>query len=229
VITASRSASSCTHAKTGALLTVKAGRAIVMRVGMGIAGLERLRDMGMAGSSSEDLVALAVGGSVAAAEELFERHAGGVYRLAFGVTRDREMAADAAQSSLELAFRSLRQFEGRSAFSVWLHRITVNACLDQMRRAGRTASREVRADRFDDVATAADLAGEVVETQQVFEAMRRLEPNLRAVIVLRYWFDYTHQQTAEILQIPVGTVYTRSARALTNLEQILEESDVATP
>jgi RNA polymerase sigma-70 factor (ECF subfamily) len=197
--------------------------------GMGMVGLERLRGMGMAGSSGEDLVARAVGGSAAAAEELFARHAGGVYRLTFGIARDRELAADAAQNALELAFRSLGQFEGRSTFLVWLHRITVNACLDQMRRAGRTASREGRDHRLDHATADSDLAEQLVETEEVFEAMRRLEPNLRAVMVLRYWFDYTHQQTAEILEIPVGTVYTRSARALAHLEHLLKERHVARP
>jgi RNA polymerase sigma-70 factor, ECF subfamily len=145
------------------------------------------------------------------------------------LTRDRDIAAEAAQDALELAFRSLAKFEGRSAFAVWLHRIAVNSSFDQIRRVRRrmTRTEDTNGGRRPRVgAGAGDEPGEEIlgDADHVLSAVRSLDDDLRSVVVLRYWFDYTHQQTADILGIPVGTVYTRASRALAQLKALLEES-----
>lgn len=173
--------------------------------------------------SDEDLVGEALAGSSGAADELFERHVHGVYRLAYGITGDQELASDAAQDALELAFRSLGRFERRSTFGVWLHRITVNASLDQLRRSRRLRARTVAFEHAVDRRELEDRPVSLIESARILEALRLLSPPLRSVVVLRYWLDYTHEQTADILGIPLGTASTRSRRALTQLKQLLEE------
>ena len=82
------------------------------------------------------LVAAAVAGSTAAFEQLYRRHSRRVYALCLRMTGNVATAEDCTQDAFVQAWRSLARFESRSAFGTWLHRIAVNAVLQQGRRRG---------------------------------------------------------------------------------------------
>ncbi len=88
--------------------------------------------------SDHELLARHVAGDGEAFAELVRRHRDRLWAVALRTLGDREEAADAVQDALVSAFRAAHTFRGQSAVTTWLHRITVNACLD---RARRTASR----------------------------------------------------------------------------------------
>ncbi len=128
------------------------------------------------------------------------------------ILRDPELARDAVQEALIRAWRDLPGLRDPERFDAWLHRLTVNACLDQVRRRRRRPI-EVELSPID-MPTPSDLAGSLADRELVDSAMRRLDERDRAVIVLHYFLGMPLSDVAASLQIPIGTVKTRLHRAL---------------
>lgn len=169
----------------------------------------------------QELVARALAGSRAAADELFSRHWLAAWRLAFSVTRNATAADDVAQDGFERAFRALASFNGRSSFRTWLSRIVLNQAIDAVRRQNRVQALgggDTRSPTWSDDDAARD--------QDLLDAVLALPLERRTAIVLRYWARHTPQEIAEILDVPLGTVHSRLARALSELRSRLEEPDV---
>ena len=90
-----------------------------------------------ASETDEALIRRFQEGSADAFEVLVQRHGTRVYNLCFRILGDPEEAADASQDTFLAALRKLNTFRGDSAFTTWLHRVTVNACYDSLRRKRR--------------------------------------------------------------------------------------------
>src|SRR5829696_9176379 len=142
-------------------------------------------------------------GSADALEELFRREWPRAYRAAYLVVHDAAAAEDIAQEAFLAAVRAIDRFDRRRPFGPWMHRIVVNRAIDLTR--ARALRREVDA-------AAADSA----------EAPPELSPEHRAVVVLRFLFDYTPGEIARALDMPRGTVNSRLRRALDRLGDVLE-------
>lgn len=84
-----------------------------------------------------DPVPAARAGDAAAFRRLVDQHSRAVFQLCWRITRDETLAEDAAQEAFYRAWRGLPEFDGRAAFSTWLHQIAVNAALEQLRRNAR--------------------------------------------------------------------------------------------
>jgi RNA polymerase sigma-70 factor (ECF subfamily) len=168
-------------------------------------------------SDDQQLVASAASGSVSAAEELFARHWLPAWRLAFSMTRSTTMADDVAQDAFERAFRRLADFNGRSSFRTWLSRIVVNRAIDLARRQRSVEPLEVA-----DTVPAAWSDDDLVRDHDLLDAVFALTEEHRKVIALRYWARCAPPEIAEILELPLGTVHSRLARALTELRSQLE-------
>jgi RNA polymerase sigma-70 factor (ECF subfamily) len=149
---------------------------------------------------------------------IFDRHWDRVWRAAYAVSGDRELASDAAQDAFVRAGAALHRFDRSKPVEPWLVRIAVNRAIDLVRaRRREEGGRELpEAVAFDPPLPDDDLA----------EALRRLGPERRAVIALHYWLDYTTPEIAEILGVPLGTVNSRLARALRDLRLELEARNV---
>ena len=165
-------------------------------------------------------------GSSEALEELFRREWPRAYRAAYLVVHDAAAAEDIAQEAFLAAVRAIDRFDRRRPFGPWMHRIVVNRAIDVAR--ARALRREVDA-----------AAGETEEappdepslpfSDQVLEALRGLGPEQRAVVALRYLFDYTPGEIARALELPRGTVNSRLRRALDRLAEVLEAEPVEEP
>ena len=164
--------------------------------------------------SEHDTVRAAARGERDALTTLFREHWGGVHRLASGLTGSQTAADDIAQDAFERAFRSLARFDGRSSFRTWIHRITVNRSVDEVRRTKPTVS-------IDD---ALDLAApeHAPADGALRAAVGNLAPDRRTVVVMRYWLDYTLPEIAAVLDVPEGTVHSRLSRALNDLRSAME-------
>jgi RNA polymerase sigma-70 factor (ECF subfamily) len=130
------------------------------------------------------------------------------------ILRDPELARDAVQEAYLRAWRNLPGLRDPDRFDAWVHRLTVNACLDVMRRRRRRAV-EVELDPVapllgDDTALIADR--DLLERGFV-----KLGGDHRAVLVLHYYVGLPITAVAEALGIPVGTAQSRLARALAAL------------
>ena len=133
-------------------------------------------------------------------------------RAARLVLRDPELARDAVQDGLIRAWRDLPGLRDPDAFDGWLHRLTVNACLDLARRRRRRPI-EVELSPIHHPATA-DASVGVARRDLVENVLRSLDPNGRAIVVLHYYLGMSLPEVATTLSIPIGTVKSRLHRAL---------------
>jgi RNA polymerase sigma-70 factor (ECF subfamily) len=173
----------------------------------------------VAGDRSERaLIRDAQRGSAEAFEQLFRSHWPRAYRAALLVVGDAAAAEDIAQESFLAAVRALDRFDRRRPFGPWLHRIVVNRAIDWAR--ARALRRETFGDGPEPAAAERD---EPVHAQSLAAGLALLQPEQRAVIVLRYLLEYTPGEIARLLDLPRGTVNSRLRRGLDRLQEAVRE------
>jgi RNA polymerase sigma-70 factor (ECF subfamily) len=139
---------------------------------------------------------------------------------------DREEAADAVQDALVSAYRAAHTFRGQSAVTTWLHRITVNACLDRARKAAsRKTSPVDDTERLEQLLEPHESASAPAERndlhRQLLEALGTLPVDQRAALVLVDMQGYPVAEAARMLDVPTGTVKSRCARGRARLLPLL--------
>jgi RNA polymerase sigma-70 factor (ECF subfamily) len=147
--------------------------------------------------------------------QLFEAHKGRVYNVAlyfFG--GDDTLASDVTQQVFLKLFTRITQFRRESEFTTWLHRLTVNACIDEQRRRRRFLELdEVPAARTPCATGAAEERVARLETSDaVREAVAGLTPKLRVAILLKYFEELSYEEIADALGCSKGTVASRLNR-----------------
>jgi RNA polymerase sigma-70 factor (ECF subfamily) len=152
-------------------------------------------------------------GSASDLEALFREHWPRAYRAAYLVVHDAAAAEDIAQEAFLAAVRSLDRFDRSRPFGPWLHRIAVNRAIDWTR--ARKLRGEVEERDF-------EVAPAEASDERVLPALASLDPEHRAVIVLRYLLEYTPGEIADLLELPRGTVNSRLRRGLDKLKEGLE-------
>lgn len=175
--------------------------------------------------TDEDLVRRFRDGNAGAFELLVERHSGRVYNLCLRVLGDPDEAADASQDAFLSAIRKLHTFRGEAAFTTWLHRVTVNACYDSLRRKRRRPLLHVVHDETDERRDAGppvpDHAERVELSIDVGRALRQVPEEFRVALVLADVEDLPYERISQILEIPVGTVKSRVFRGRAALGRAL--------
>lgn len=166
------------------------------------------------------IVKRAQNGDMAAFETLVREVSGRLVGVAFRILRELPTAEDAVQQALITAWRELPSLRDPERFDAWLYRILVRACAAEARRSGRW--RPGVRDISPDAPADSTALGRVAERDELERGFRRLTPDQRAVIVLRYWRDLRQEEIAETLGIPVGTVKSRLHHATTALRAALE-------
>lgn len=173
------------------------------------------------------LVESAARGSAASFERLYRLHSGKVYGLCLRMTGRREVAEDCTQEAFIQAWRSLPRFESRASFGTWMHRIAVNAVLARARRRDEHVGAEASIE--DELAdTLADGSiGDTGTGMDLEAAIAGLPPRARHVLVLAGVYGYTHEETAEMLGVAVGTCKAQLHRARQLLAlKLNQEGDV---
>ena len=141
-------------------------------------------------------------------------------RAARLILRDPELARDAVQEALIRAWHDLPGLRDPDRFDAWLHRLTVNACLDLARRRRRRVI-EVALDPID-APSVADMSGALADRDLVDAAMQRLDDHGRAIVVLHYFLGMPLTDVAVALGTPIGTVKSRLHRALGEMRSAVE-------
>jgi RNA polymerase sigma-70 factor, ECF subfamily len=161
-------------------------------------------------------------GSADAIEALVRRHWESAHRAAFLIVHDAQAAEDIAQEAMLAAVRSIDHFDRRRPFRPWLHRIVVNRSLDWLRARARRpeVSVEVAGPALE--AEIGPDAGAEALSGELMRALGELEPDERALIVMRHLLGYRSPELARMLDLPAGTVRTRLARALNRVRDLLE-------
>lgn len=157
-----------------------------------------------------------VDGDPQAFGELFERHRDRLWAVALRTAGSPDDASDALQDAMVSAFRRAGSFRGEAAVTTWLHRIVVNACLDQHRRR-RTRPTTTWIESLHETSHDVDDMSNRELQIELERALAELPDEQRAAIVLVDVQGYSVAEAASILDCPPGTVKSRCARGRAKL------------
>lgn len=168
---------------------------------------------------TRDLVEAAQRGDHGAFEALAIARGDRLYAIARLILRDVHLAEDAVQEALIRAWQQLPRLRDVEKFDAWLHRLLVNSCADQGRSRRRLSS-QIDLARVEP--SWADASGSTADRDQLERGFRRLRPEQRAVVVLRFYVGYSAEEIAEMLGIPIGTAKSRIHYATEAMRAALE-------
>lgn len=167
-------------------------------------------------------------GDMGAFEELYERHNRRVYSLCLRMTSNVAEAEDLAQEVFIQLFRKVGSFRGESAFTTWLHRLTVNQVLMHFRKRG------VRMEQTtDDGETPVQIVAgtenpnqmPVVDRIALDKAIAQLPPGYRTVFVLHDVEGHEHEEIARMIGVSVGTSKSQLHKARMKLRGLLRQQN----
>ncbi len=179
-----------------------------------------------AARSDHSLAHAAGQGDMTAFEELYQRHNRRVYSLCLRMTQNVVEAEDLAQEAFIQLFRKIGSFRGESAFTTWLHRLTVNQVLMHFRKRsvklertteeGETPVQIVRGTENPNRMPVLDRIG-------LENALKQLPPGYRTVFVLHDIEGHEHDEIAKILGVAVGTSKSQLHKARMKLRRLLKQ------
>ena len=182
--------------------------------------------------TEKELVRAAQRGDDSAFEELVRTYEKRVYHLALRMCGNVDDAYEVAQEAFLSAWKGMRFFRGDSSFSTWLYRLTSNAAIDFLRRQRRQGGSDGVSlddeDTFLEVADPAPSPHQQAERLELRDALARglgaLTPEHRQVLLLRELQGLTYEEIAAALELDLGTVKSRIARAREKLRKYLVAS-----
>jgi RNA polymerase sigma-70 factor (ECF subfamily) len=175
-----------------------------------------------------DWLRLAIHGDENAFAQLVEAYQTPVYNLCYRMLGDEASAEDAAQETFWRAFRNLQRYDPKRPFITWLLSIAAHYCIDQQRKRRLPV---LELDEFPDfdVADPAIPSPEKAFFQQEEEAalhrlLDRLNPQDRAAVILRYWYDCSEEEISQMLSLSVSAVKSRLHRSRVQLAKMVVNS-----
>lgn len=185
-------------------------------------------------ADDQRLIAECLKGQTDAFGVLVRRYQERLYHSVYRLVENSEDAQDVVQEAFLNAYQSLDGFKGDSLFFTWLYRIAVNTAISLKRKHRAMARMEIMRNNGErafephdpSVASRPEHALEQAEQQtRVRQALARLSPEHRTVLVLKDMEGQKYETMAEILQVPIGTIRSRLHRARLELRELLEKSE----
>lgn len=217
------------------------GGASSPQVNTGVQGTSKPATPSRSGTETREadleLVRRAQKGDVKAFEDLLGRYRRKVFGLAMGMVGNRDDAMDVMQDAFVRVYRHLGSFQGDSSFYTWVYRITMNLCIDHVRKAARMRAAPYEDRLAHDQVDQGDFPilpvrhdvnpGKAARRHEVMEklvrALNDLPPHHRAVIVMREFEGLTYEEMAQVMQVPKGTIMSRLFHARHKLQKALAE------
>ena len=182
-------------------------------------------------ASSAEVVARAQQGEAEAFEELFEQHKQRVYSLCLRMTGNTAEAEELTQEAFMQAFRKMHTFRGESAFSTWLHRLSVNVVLMRLRK--KTVAETPLDDWVQDedagehciqIGAADPVLRGSIDRVHLQRAMAQLAPGYKQMFVLHDVQGYEHREIAAILGCSIGNSKSQLHKARMRMRALLQEA-----
>ncbi|MCT4543996.1 MAG: sigma-70 family RNA polymerase sigma factor [Vallitalea sp.] len=186
----------------------------------------------MAYDIEKNIIKKAKKGDSAAFEKLIIKYEKKVYNIAYQMFGNEHDAYDISQDVFIKVYTSLDNFNYKSSFSTWIHRIAVNKCIDEYRKRKKTNKNESIDDSFeqedgiiqkqfvDKGLTPEETALKNETISFVRESINELKEEHKIIIILRDIKGYSYDEIADILDVSIGTVKSRISRARLNLKKI---------
>lgn len=184
-----------------------------------------------------ELVKLAIDGDQKAFEELFKRYRDAIYFMLLKMVNNKIDAEDLTYEAFGKAFRNLRQYSPRFAFSTWLFKIASNNCIDFLRKKrNNTISLDGKDVDESERTVLMTLPADVLNPEQEYikaqkavlmrKEVSKLKERYRRLIELRYFKEYSYEEIANELDLPLGTVKAQLFRARELLFKLLKKSEI---
>ncbi len=180
-----------------------------------------------------ELVEMARNGNPQAFKILIQRHQKRVATTVLGMLGNTVEADDVGQETFIRFYRALPNFRGDSAVGTYLTRIAINLALNELKRRKKRSFLSFftianpNSDNSDEyevpIADDSETPEKYESKELVQKALLHLDPKFRSVIVLRLIEGYSTQETADLLDLPLGTVLSRLTRAQDKLKQIIQQ------
>jgi RNA polymerase sigma-70 factor (ECF subfamily) len=169
---------------------------------------------------------------------LVERYQRKVYSVAYGMLKDKEESMDVSQEAFVKVYKYLDHFKGDSSFYTWLYRITVNICIDVLRRKNASKGEQVEFDetvKMDAAEANIGALGSQLGTnpqkaalrkelaEKIHAALQQVPEKHRAILLLREVEGMSYEDLSRTLDIPKGTVMSRLFHARIKVQKILSE------
>ncbi|MBD3413912.1 MAG: sigma-70 family RNA polymerase sigma factor [Candidatus Aminicenantes bacterium] len=170
------------------------------------------------------LVSLAQSGDTNAFKELVLKYEPQVARTVVGLLGPGPEAEDVGQDTFIKFYGALSRFRGESSVGTYLTRIAINLSLNVIRKRKRTRMVFFRKKNFtaEDTRDLKNPMNPLEAQDLITKGLQMIEYKFRMVLILRYMNGYTTKETAEILNIPQGTVMSRVSRGMEKIEKILK-------
>jgi len=171
-------------------------------------------------------------GDRGAFDELYRRYARAAYGLAYRLTGQQILAQDVVHDAYMALWRAPEAYDpARGAFRTFFLSLVHHRAVDTVRREERLRKRQERASNLEPVAdedvaeVVVDEAWVAIRRREVRQALTTLPPEQRQVLEMAYFDGKTQAAIAEELQIPIGTVKTRTLAAMRKLRRALDQED----
>ena len=177
-------------------------------------------------TDENELIRASIEGDRLAFSEIVNRYRKMVARTVKGMLGDSVFAEDIGQDVFIKLYHSLPEFRGEAKLSTYIQKIAVNLTLNEIKRRKRFFSMfsQKGSDEIHEFEIADSEHEERSDAKEIVnKALMKLEPRFRIIVVMRMLQGYSTKETAEILDLPLGTVLSRLSRAQVHLKDILEK------
>ncbi len=165
-------------------------------------------------------------GNTASYSQLIDRHKDKVFNLAFRICSNREEAEEIAQDAFLKAYRSLKDFKGKSIFSTWLYRIAYNTAISLVRskRKGIVSIDDLPPGIADFVDYSGSGEDETDYRNYIVNfALQRISEEERGLITLYYFYDLDHEEISKITGISRTNIKVKMLRARRKIAEIIKK------
>lgn len=173
-------------------------------------------------------------GNVGAFDQLVQKYREQIFAVIYNMTSNREDASDLTQETFIKAFRAIGRFKGKSSFFTWIYRIAINTTMTFLKK--RSRRRFISYENIDEEATGAEILERLTASnrsekgaliselqEKLNDALQKLSPKHRTVVILHEIEGIDHAQIAEITRSTTGTVRSRLHYAKQQLQSYLQD------